>query len=130
MSAACAGFSAWATSSAITPTPTLASRSCVRADFPTARVCFFGHSHEQKLYEVAGAEVRELPTNAPYHLSADRHYFINAGSVDAQRKREEKFAEFAVLDATAWTIAFHRVRYDAAATEAKAALAGYRIGPL
>ncbi len=63
----------------------------------------------------------------PYHLSPDRLYFINAGSVDAQRKREEKLAEFAVLDTQASTVQFHRVRYNAAATEAKATVAGYRI---
>jgi predicted phosphodiesterase len=101
----------------------------LREDFPTARVCFFGHSHAQKLYEVAGDEVRELAVDQRYHLSPDRLYFINAGSVDAQRKREEKMAEFAVLHTSTWTVQFHRVRYDAAATEAKAAAAGYRISP-
>ena len=99
-------------------------------DFPTARVCFFGHSHEQRLYGVSGDEVRELPTNGVYHLSDDTLYFINAGSVDAQRKREHKLAEFAVIDSSAWTIEFHRVRYNAAVTEAKAAAGGYRITPL
>jgi predicted phosphodiesterase len=99
----------------------------LREDFPTARVCFFGHSHAQKLYEVAGDEVRELAVDQRYHLSPDRLYFINAGSVDAQRKREEKLAEFAVLDTQACTVQFHRVRYDAATTEAKATADGYRI---
>jgi predicted phosphodiesterase len=102
----------------------------LRTDFPSARVCFFGHSHDQKLYEVAGEEVRELPIDGLYHLSRDRLYFINAGSVDAQRKREHKLAEFSVFDSSAWTLEFHQVRYDAAATEAKATVAGYRIGPL
>jgi predicted phosphodiesterase len=102
----------------------------LRADFPTARACFFGHSHEQRLYGVAGEEVRELPINGVYHLSPDQLYFINAGSADAQRKRSHKLAEFAVFDSSAWTVEFHRVRYDAAATEAKAAAGGYRITPL
>ena len=102
----------------------------LREDFATARVCFFGHSHEQRLYGVAGEEVRELPINGVYHLSPEQLYFVNAGSVDAQRKRSHKLAEFAVFDSSAWTVVFHRVRYDAAATEAKAAAAGYRITPL
>ena len=97
-------------------------------DFPTARVCFFGHSHEQRLYEVAGGEARLLNGDS-HHLSRDGLYFINAGSVDAQRKREHRLAEFAVFDSDAWTLELHRVRYDAAATEAKAAVAGYRIVP-
>jgi hypothetical protein len=99
----------------------------LREDFPTARVCFFGHSHEQKLYEVDADQVEEACSGP---LSRDRLYFINAGSVDAQRKREHRLAEFAVFDSDAWTVEFHRVRYDAAATEAKAAVAGYRITPL
>jgi predicted phosphodiesterase len=102
----------------------------LREDFPTARVCFFGHSHAQKLYQVAGDEVRELAVDQRCPLSGDRVYFINAGSVDAQRKRGEKLAEFAVLDTEAWAVQFQRVRYDAAATEAKATVAGYRIPPV
>jgi predicted phosphodiesterase len=102
----------------------------LREDFPTARACFFGHSHEQRLYEVAGDEVRDLPADGFRRLSRERLYFINAGSVDAQRKREHKLAEFAVFDSDAWTVQFLSVRYDAAATEAKAAAGGYRIGPL
>ena len=99
----------------------------LREDFPTARVCFFGHSHEQRLYEVAGDEVRTLPLGG--RLERDRLHFINAGSVDAQRKREHRLAEFAVFDSDSWAVDFHRVRYDAAATEAKAAVGGYRITP-
>ena len=113
-----------------TPQHIRRNAALLREDFPTARVCFFGHSHDQKLYEVAGDEVRALPNEGLYHLSRDRVYFINAGSVDAQRKREHKLAEFAVLDTGAWTVQFDRVRYDAAATEAKASAGGYRIGPL
>ena len=100
----------------------------LREDFPTARLCFFGHSHEQRLYELAGDEARLLNGDG-HHLSRDGLYFINAGSVDAQRKREHRLAEFAVFDSDAWAVELHRVRYDAAATEAKAAVSGYRIVP-
>ncbi|HYR33285.1 MAG TPA: metallophosphoesterase family protein [Burkholderiales bacterium] len=113
-----------------TPQHIRRNAALLREDFPGARVCFFGHSHEQRLYGVAGEEVRELPTNGVYHLAPDQLYFVNAGSVDAQRKRSHKLAEFAVFDSSAWTVEFHRVRYDAAATEAKAAAGGYRITPL
>jgi predicted phosphodiesterase len=98
----------------------------LRIDFPGARICFFGHSHEQKVYDATG-EVEELPPGAP--LQREHVYFINAGSVDAQRKRGPKLAECAVFDSDAWTIDFLRLRYDAASTEAKAAVAGYRILP-
>ena len=111
-----------------TPAHIRRNAELLREDFPTARVCFFGHSHEQRLYEVSGDEVQALPVGA-CRLASDRVYFINAGSVDAQRKREHRLAEFAVFDSDAWTVEFHRVRYDAAATEAKAAVGGYRIVP-
>jgi predicted phosphodiesterase len=102
----------------------------LRSDFPGARVCFYGHTHEQKVFEVHGEAVRELAPEGTLRLRADRLYFINPGSVDASRKREHKFAECAVLssDSTAQAITFHRIGYDEAATERKAAGAGYRIG--
>jgi predicted phosphodiesterase len=103
-----------------------ANAELLRADFPTARVCFFGHSHEQKVYDATG-EVQELPLGTT--LDRERVYFINAGSVDAQRKRGPRLAECAIFDSEAWTIEFLRTRYDAATTEAKAAVAGYRILP-
>jgi predicted phosphodiesterase len=112
-----------------TPAHIRRNAELLREDFPTARICFFGHSHEQRLYEVVDGEVQTLPLDGR-QLGQERVHFINAGSVDAQRKRTERLAEFAVFDSDAWTIDFHRTRYDAASTEAKAAVAGYRITPL
>ena len=97
----------------------------LREDFPGARVCFFGHSHEQKVYEVDG-EVAEI-SGERIALNPARTYFINPGSVDASRKSRHKLAECAILDGD--TIEFLRVPYDAAATECKAAAFGYRIPP-
>ena len=108
-----------------TPQHIRANAEYLRADFPTARVCFFGHSHAQKLYDATG---EELALGAP--LDPERVYFINAGSVDAQRKRGEPLAECAIFDSDAWRIRFLRLSYDATATEAKSATAGYRIPPL
>ena len=112
-----------------TTTLVSANAALLRADFPSARLCFFGHSHFQKVYEVDGAgAARELPLEAS--LSRERLYFINMGSVDAQRKHASKLAECAVLDSGAWSVEFLRLPYDAACTEAKAAAGGYRITPL
>jgi len=105
-----------------------ANAELLRADFPTARVCFFGHSHEQKIYDATG-DVLEVPATGTVQLERGRTYFINAGSVDAQRKREHRLAECAVFDSDSWKIEFMKLRYDAATTEAKAAVAGYRILP-
>ena len=62
-------------------------------------------------------------------LDRARVYSISPGSVDAQRKRH-RFAECAIFDSDAWTVEFLRLRYDAAATEAKAAVGGYRSVPM
>jgi len=99
------------------------------ADYPAARLCFFGHSHEQKIYEVHEGGVRELPLAPSMPLARDRVYFINPGSVDASRKRGQKLAELAVLDTDAWRVEFWRQPYDCASTEAKAAVFGYRLNP-
>jgi predicted phosphodiesterase len=100
------------------------------ADFPGARVCFFGHSHEQKVYEVGDDAVKEVPADGKVLLRPQNTYFVNPGSVDASRKRGRKFAECAVFDSARRLIEFVRVSYDCAATEAKAAVFGYRIPPL
>ncbi len=100
-----------------------------RSDFPGARLFLFGHTHDQKVYEVEGATVTERAAEGRVPLRRDALSFVNAGSVDAQRKREHKLAECAVLDPHAWTVEFLRLPYDEHATETKAARAGYRIGP-
>ena len=57
-------------------------------------------------------------------------YFVNPGSVDASRKGGRKLAECALFDTLDRSVEFLRVPYDCAATEAKAAVFGYRINPL
>ena len=100
------------------------------SEHPEARLCFFGHSHEQKIYEVHEGQVRELSLAPSLALAEDRVFFINPGSIDASRKRAQRMAEFAVLDTDAWQVEFWRLPYDCAAAEAKAATFGYRIPPL
>ena len=107
----------------------------LRSDFPGVRVCFFGHTHEQKVFRVRGAEVDEphaeaIAAGAPVVLEPDAaEYFVNPGSVDASRKREHKRCELAFFDSGSFTLAFERLAYDDALTEEKAAAGGYRIDP-
>jgi predicted phosphodiesterase len=106
----------------------------LREDFPGARLCFFGHSHEQRVYEVAGDDVEEnaaapLAAGRAVFLSREKTHFINPGSVDASRKRAHKLAECALFDSGDWSVEFLRLPYDCAAVEAKAAAFGYRITP-
>jgi predicted phosphodiesterase len=113
-------------------TPALVAENAkfLAEDHPGARICFFGHSHEQRVYEVNGDAVTEVPTDGQVLLRKENTYFINPGSVDASRKHRHKFAECALFDSAFGSLEFLRVRYDAAATEAKAAAFGYRINPL
>ena len=111
----------------------------LRSDFPGARICFYGHTHEQRVFEAAAGDdgivtvaepfARELEGNGRrvLHLDPAKEYFINPGSVDASRKRASKLAEYAIFDSAALTVELGRVAYDEAATEAKAAAAGFRI---
>lgn len=97
-------------------------------DFPWARVCFYGHTHEQRAVEISEDGVSEVPVAAGLvRLREDRRYFVNPGSVDASRKRTAKLAELAIFDSDSRTVAFERVPYDADAAEAKAQAEGYRI---
>lgn len=99
----------------------------LREDFPGVKICFFGHTHEQKVFEVHGKSVREIPATGLVVLREDREYFINPGSVDASRKRSHKLAEFAVFDSDILTVEFFRTAYDDWSTENKAAAEGFRI---
>jgi predicted phosphodiesterase len=94
------------------------------------RGCFFAQGHEQKVYRVRADSIEELPTHGQVLLRQADTYFINPGAVDASRKRTRKLAECALFDSRAGTLEFLRVPYDGAATEAKAAVFGYRITPL
>jgi len=113
----------------VTPAHIAENAKFLAQDFPAARVCFFGHSHEQRVYEVRGGEATDV-TQPSLTMDPSLVYFINPGSVDASRKSRHKLAECAVFDSSFGSVEFLRVRYDAAATEAKACAFGYRINPL
>jgi predicted phosphodiesterase len=98
----------------------------LREDFPGIRLCFFGHTHEQRVFEVVEDEVRAVPPSL-VDLSPHRDYFVNPGSVDASRKRGPKFAEYLVYDSEALVLDFGHVPYDDHRTEERASAGGYRI---
>ena len=108
------------------PRHVLENVAYLRDDFPGVRICFFGHTHEQRVFEVVGEDVRVVPPSF-VDLCAHREYFINPGSVDASRKHGHKLAEFMVFDSEALTLDFARVPYNDARTEMRAAASGYRI---
>jgi predicted phosphodiesterase len=114
----------------VTPGHIRENAAYLREDFPGARVCFFGHSHEQKVYEVTPGGVEEVASDGEILLRPQNTYFINPGSVDASRKRSFKRAQCALFDSRAGALRFLDLPYDCAATEAKATTFGYRISPL
>jgi predicted phosphodiesterase len=111
-----------------TPAEALADAALLRAAFPAVRLCFYGHLHAQKVFEIDGKAARELAGDG-LRLRPERLYYVNPGSVDAARKRAPRLAECALFDDVTLELEFHRLAYDDAASEAKAAAGGYRIGP-
>ncbi len=115
------------------PAHVLENVAYLRSDFPGRRICFFGHTHEQRVFEVDGDRVTEPfagqigEAGAIVQLSPGREYFVNPGSVDASRKRAHKLAELAIFDSAALTVQFDHTPYDDARTEGKAAAGGFRI---
>jgi len=112
-----------------TPAEALADAALLRAAYPAVRLCFFGHLHAQKVYEIDGGAARELPAAAEVRLRPDRLYYVNPGAVDGARKPGARLAECALYDDAAGTLEFQRLAYDHDAAEAKAVAGGYRIGP-
>lgn len=101
----------------------------LKATLPNAVICFFGHSHEQRVFEIDTRSVMEVPATGPIHFLDKRFYFVNPGSVDGSRKAEPGFAECAVFDSSGRSIEFHRIPYDHATAEAKAQDQGFRMSP-
>jgi predicted phosphodiesterase len=95
---------------------------------PHARICLFGHTHAQALYEVRrGAAVARPIGEAAISLGGGRAFFANPGSIDAARRAGDPSAELAILDLSRRTLSFHRVPYDHGRAERRAADGGYRM---
>jgi predicted phosphodiesterase len=99
----------------------------VRELYPDVRVCFFGHVHEQRVYAIRNASVKELSDKNPQTLDGAVLYLVNPGSIDASRKQQPYHAEFAIYDSADRTLLFQNVTYDHGQSEAAASAGGYRI---
>ena len=100
-----------------------------RSRFPGIGVCFFGHVHEQKIYEILAERICEVSINREIQLAPDRLYFVNPGSVDATRKSGERRAQCAIYDSETRQVEMLEVDYDHIRAESMATKQGYRIGP-
>ncbi|WP_437902122.1 metallophosphoesterase family protein [Sorangium sp. So ce327] len=111
----------------VSPAHIEANALLLREREPSGRICFFGHTHVQALYEVEAGVATPRPTGERISLGHGRRcFFINPGSVDAARRRE-KLAELAVFDSSRQEISFHRVPYEHERAERRAAEEGYRM---
>lgn len=113
-----------------TPSQVRENAARLREVYPTAEICFLGHTHAQCVFADNSIDARAVDTHGAQTLARGPLYFINAGSVDAARKPEtDKQAQFALFDSMSDTVEFHSVAYDHETTEAKARAAGYRMEP-
>jgi len=113
-----------------TPSRVLSNQARLLREVPTAEICFFGHTHQPKLYAVSSGLVNEQSATGRHTLAeADTTYFINPGSIDGSRKETPRVAEFVIFDASARRVEFLAVPYDYEAVERSARAAGYRMTP-
>jgi predicted phosphodiesterase len=100
----------------------------LRGRFPRTRVCFFGHTHIPRVFEVRGESVTEHEARGMVSLDAQGAlFFVNPGAVDGSRGLPDKRARFCIFDLRSGQVSFHAALYDQAAVEQKARLCGYRL---
>jgi predicted phosphodiesterase len=93
---------------------------------PSARVCFYGHTHQPALWDSDGEHVQRREVTGAASLAGDRLTLVNPGSVDASR-RQEKVAQAAVFEAESGRLEFLTIPYDHQKVELSAAAKGYRM---
>jgi predicted phosphodiesterase len=93
---------------------------------PSARVCFFGHTHQPAWWESDGRGAHRREAAGRVRLTGDHLTLVNPGSVDAAR-REEKVAQAAVFDSELGELQFLTVTYDHGKVEQSATAKGYRM---
>jgi predicted phosphodiesterase len=94
---------------------------------PGARICFYGHTHDARVWELRGGVAQPREATGTVRLGDDATWFVNPGSIDSARKAKPGRAECALFDVQAGTVEFASVPYDHDASETKARRAGYRL---
>lgn len=113
------------------PSRALANAALARAEVPGVQLCFFGHTHEQRVFLIERGCAWEEPARAEVDVSkAGRVVMINPGSVDGARNEGARRARAAVFDSDRRVVSFHAIPYDHAAEERRAVEGGYRMGPI
>jgi predicted phosphodiesterase len=91
-----------------------------------ARVCFFGHTHVPRVYELRNGSIVHHEPRAELRLVHPSVWFINPGAVDGSRA-PERVARFAIVDDAAPSVSFRTALYEHEAVEREARRQGYRL---
>jgi predicted phosphodiesterase len=84
--------------------------SCMINDFPTMKVCFFGHTHIPMLINTKQV-ITDLRETKTFQLDPKDIYLINPGSV-GQPRDKCPLAAFGIFNAENWQMQFIRKPYD------------------
>jgi predicted phosphodiesterase len=85
----------------------------LRRSFAGLRVCFFGHTHVQKLWlqDARGKVTAPAMTHTTVALDPEHMYLINPGSVGQPRQHDNR-AHYLIFDRTTESVSFKAVPYD------------------
>jgi predicted phosphodiesterase len=85
----------------------------LRKRFAGIRLCFFGHTHIQKLWMCDQRGKVTSPPNLPdtFSMHAENLYLINPGSVGQPRQRDNR-ARYLLFDTSCEAVHFKAVPYD------------------
>jgi predicted phosphodiesterase len=77
----------------------------------TTPVCFYGHTHQPKLFASGQAKKVEQLGESRFQLSSEGAYLVNPGSVGQPRGGDPR-SQFVVFDSRDFSVEFVKVEYD------------------
>jgi predicted phosphodiesterase len=85
----------------------------LRRSYAGIRICFFGHTHMQKLWlcDARGKVCASDLPDDPVKLDMENLYLINPGSVGQPRQQDNR-AHYLLFDSVTETVSFRAVPYD------------------
>jgi predicted phosphodiesterase len=97
----------------------------LRKQHPGIRVCFYGHTHQQRAWirDERGKVFSPSATSSSLSMENGQHYLVNPGSV-GQPRQGDKRAHYLVFDVDSGTVHFRAVPYDIGKAQEKILKAG------
>lgn len=96
--------------------------SCMRSNYPSITLCFFGHTHQRALYTSEESAIKEVAEGTRYTLSDRGLFLINPGSV-GQSRDGRPGASYIIYNTKEQEIEFRHVPYNIELTQRKVAAA-------